>query len=464
MMAWQRTTLFSIATVLVLGGVMAGASLWVGYQHEKLETEQQTQAVMKASTAILQNTLEGLTNDLNHLAAIAKISGVGSSPIEQWQHTMHDDFYAFLQSHEKILKVRIIDTKHGGQELLRLNHFKNRIETVPQEKLQHKGDRPYFYADQQLTEGKVHVSPLNLNHDFGRISEPAIPIVRIATPLTVDGVNVALISISLRMQPVLDQLRSAAKKGDVAYLLNQYGDILMGGHSKAFAFEFNHREQLQDRFPALTPLFGNTDLPHAGAIDISDNAQAIYRIIYFDPSNSNRYWVLIHQTDDHFQDDALITLTLTMVSYILLLLLALLLARHYTQLIRARLHTLRDYAEKITSTMAGDNGDMDALNLKPPTTRGLFNNEVSAVIQSLTKILQQHHRQRQQMIQQQNVVLPLQQMEQMNSQRELRMIELKREVNALHQQLFGKDRYDLSQMDAAVKKRSPNTHPSENDH
>jgi len=463
MMAWQRITLFSIATVLILGGAMAGASLWIGYQHEDEEIEQQSQAVMKVSTAILHTTLEGLTDDLNHLAIIAKMLGVGSKPIGQWQHTMHSDFYAFLQSHESILKVRIIDMGHRGQELLRLNHFTSRIETVPQDKLQHKGGRPYFYADQQLTEGEVYISPLNLNHDFGRISDPAVPIIRIATPLTVDGVNVALISISLRMQPVLDQLRSATKKGEVAYLLNQHGDILMGPHSAGFAFEFGHQEQLQERFPALTPLFVAGNLPHSGSIDLPNNTQAIYRMISFDPSNANRYWVLINQANNHIQDDASITLTLTMVSYTLLLLLTLLLARHYTRLIQSRLYTLQDYAEKIASTMVHDNGEADAPNLKPPTSRGLFKKEVSSVIESLTAILQQYHKQRRHLLQQQNIVLPLQQMEQMNSQRELRMIELKREVNALHQQLFNKDRYDLSQMDAAVKNRNPNTQPSESD-
>jgi hypothetical protein len=80
----------------------------------------------------------------------------------------------------------------------------------------------------RLRAGEVYVSPIDLNRQNGVIETPAVPILRVATPLhKPDGAPFGMVVINIDLRPALARVRAAAPDGGRVYLVDDQGNYLV---------------------------------------------------------------------------------------------------------------------------------------------------------------------------------------------------------------------------------------------
>jgi len=133
------------------------------------------------------------------------------------------DYAALASLYPHIYQIRLIS--EDGQEWVRVDRKPNGIYVVPRDKLQSKSDRYYFRDAMAVKTGKIYVSPLDLNVEFGKIEKPERPVIRVATPVAgQNGRKIGVLIINLHADILLEQVQQMAKaRKGVAFLLDNQG-------------------------------------------------------------------------------------------------------------------------------------------------------------------------------------------------------------------------------------------------
>ncbi|MDH5533910.1 MAG: sensor histidine kinase [Candidatus Pacebacteria bacterium] len=133
-----------------------------------------------------------------------------------------------LSSQRKIYdQIRFIDV--NGNEDIRINYRAGLTYSTPEEELQNKSDRYYFQETIKLSDGEVYISPLDLNIEGGEIEQPLKPMIRISTPIFIEGELKGILILNYLAQELLDSLSNNINlEGEEVFLINQDGYWLQG--------------------------------------------------------------------------------------------------------------------------------------------------------------------------------------------------------------------------------------------
>ncbi|MDX1295352.1 MAG: diguanylate cyclase, partial [Sulfurimonadaceae bacterium] len=99
------------------------------------------------------------------------------------------------------------------------------VKVISGENLQDKSNRYYFHEASALEEGAIWYSKLDLNVEHGKIEEPIKPVLRIAKPVHVNGLNRGILIVNIFMHDFLEQLIKATMYN--IYLVDKNGHFLM---------------------------------------------------------------------------------------------------------------------------------------------------------------------------------------------------------------------------------------------
>lgn len=137
--------------------------------------------------------------------------------------------------------VRLIGV--NGQELLRVNDRNGKVEFVPPDKLQNKKDRYYFTETLATQQGHAYVSPIDLNVENNEIQMPLNPVMRIGTPLFVQGNQMGISIINLSFAHMIQHMREIGARVDKGvWLVNADGYWLLGNQpEEEWGFVFHDR-------------------------------------------------------------------------------------------------------------------------------------------------------------------------------------------------------------------------------
>ncbi|ARE39869.1 diguanylate cyclase/phosphodiesterase (GGDEF & EAL domains) with PAS/PAC sensor(s) [Rhodovulum sp. P5] len=101
-----------------------------------------------------------------------------SSKAEQARHRLEQTLASFLAERPEYTQARLIGAGPNAPELARVNNKGGRIEIVPPEELQDKGQEPYMRAARSLWPGGWHLSDVTLNRENGRVEPGSRPTIR----------------------------------------------------------------------------------------------------------------------------------------------------------------------------------------------------------------------------------------------------------------------------------------------
>ncbi len=147
-----------------------------------------------------------------------------------------EDLKNFTRSNFNYEQVRFIDI--NGDELIRINQNDSVITLVNKHNLQNKRHRDYFKNTLALNEGEVYISRLDLNIENGQIELPFNPMIRVGTPILINGKKQGVLVLNFKANNFIKNLKNINSINQSEFfLLNEQGSILAGPASyEKFSF------------------------------------------------------------------------------------------------------------------------------------------------------------------------------------------------------------------------------------
>ena len=188
---------------------------------------------------LASNPPAGTTGVQGYVAEVDRRGQPGTSvperaPVLDGRQRIQEDFHALMQSKPAYAQVRLIVEAGEPREVVRLDRDGETIRVTPNEQLQPKGDRDYIRDSRNLGPDEAHLSEIDLNRDFGVITQPYMPNLRaVAAVFQSDGTRYGWIVINADLRPVLTAIEQQHVPEVRLYLANSSGSFLLHPNSMA---------------------------------------------------------------------------------------------------------------------------------------------------------------------------------------------------------------------------------------
>lgn len=177
---------------------------------------------------------------------------------DQAKLDLQQDFLGFSTEKKVYYQIRYND--ENGQEIVRVDSDGKNSKIIPENELQDKKKRFYFYDTMVLQEGEVFISSLDLNVEQGRLEnrgtedEPAyMPVIRYATPVfNKAGESKGIVITNIYAEYFLKEIQENRRTKGEIMLVNAKGFYLSHSHSgKEFEFMFGKKSSFYDDYPEV---------------------------------------------------------------------------------------------------------------------------------------------------------------------------------------------------------------------
>jgi len=216
----------------------------------------------REDTLFLANTppIQGMLRSLND----QQYDIEGGSSYQQWKKRLESIFTTMLGSKSGYLKIRFID--NAGQELVVFGKENGKFVSSNRNQLQNKAHRFYVRETLKLPVGKVYLSEINLNREYGKVSEPHQEVLRSATIIRDEWTQkvAGLLLLTAEIGHVLREIQSEIAIQDInlntaanrIYITNDHGGYLLHpDRTKTYGFDLGKRFRVQEDIPRLATLF-----------------------------------------------------------------------------------------------------------------------------------------------------------------------------------------------------------------
>lgn len=266
----------------------------------------QQELVMTREVERLNSFMKELRASVNTLSGVPPVQGlirskktgfdeVDKSTYQQWIQRMQRIFTAYHQVNESIIQIRYID--ENGKEMVRLDKKDGQIVSTPDEQLQDKSDRPYFFETKKLKKGETYVSEIDLKQEHGKYTLPYQLVIRLAVPVfdEEDGTFHGIIVINAVPNSVF--LVAEHIPYGKMFIINEKGryiyDSSLELSQRAETFTAKSYFERQPEIQKSLTLFD--ERIH---YDSHDKEFRQWKKIYYDPLNKDRFLVLILSFDE----------------------------------------------------------------------------------------------------------------------------------------------------------------------
>lgn len=240
---------------LVLGSAV-GVSGWLSYRdarHQLIgnldETVAQDARVVELRLATWLETLGEDTRSASRSPVVAEfLEAHGGDEEALWRGMVEDGFRAVFAGKPTYIQMRLLEVGGPGEgrEILRLDRQGDELLVTPLDQLQEKGDRNYFREALAIADGEVYLSEVNLNRDFGKITEPRLPTIRSAIRIQGSGGREMMLIINADLRLLFAELRKLASSEVEVFLADGKGDFLMHpDEASVFASDLGHGVRFQ---------------------------------------------------------------------------------------------------------------------------------------------------------------------------------------------------------------------------
>lgn len=184
---------------------------------------------LEHSVELAQQSFEAMLNEVSNdiavLSANLALRNYVNRGSDESARDLGQLFASTLENKPDYFQIRLIDS--SGKEIIRYDRSSDEIMQIPSDNLQQKGGRDYFQEAMEMEKGQFYFSRINLNEEYGIISEPAIVTLRAATPVFDDqDSKVALLVINVNLQRFYQQLTNISTSGIFTLLIDEQGQYL----------------------------------------------------------------------------------------------------------------------------------------------------------------------------------------------------------------------------------------------
>jgi PAS domain S-box-containing protein len=180
--------------------------------------------------------------------------------LEDWENRIKKMFTTYIEQHESYFQLRFIGIDNKGKELIRCENKDDTVFFTKNENLQSKGNKKYFKDTIVLNKDEVYISKINLNKEFGNISLPMIPTIRVAMPIYNGEEVFGIVIINANTDKLFNLEKYRNIKGKNTFLINKDGYYLFHNDvDKTFGFEFKKSFNIKNEFGLDELLDGNVE-------------------------------------------------------------------------------------------------------------------------------------------------------------------------------------------------------------
>lgn len=265
-----RLTLPILLTVAMstMAAFAVALTMWLTFNgvadnyQEALYANMQQDADRKADRFL--SLVQELQRDVRMLESVPPIQGIirsrangGIDPLDGstealWLTRLKAIYKGMLISKPHYYQVRYIGLANGGLELVRVTRNLQSQIVDTEEALQVKGARDYVAKAASLPRGSIYLSKIELNREFGALSEPHTPVIRAAIPVysQLDESPFGVVVININATHFFDSLSNLSRPGTLDGLANADGAYLVhptGGLT--FDFDVGGRSNVLDDIP-----------------------------------------------------------------------------------------------------------------------------------------------------------------------------------------------------------------------
>jgi diguanylate cyclase (GGDEF)-like protein/PAS domain S-box-containing protein len=222
------------------------------------------QSHIKFGFEAVRSDVQAATSDLLHLAASVYVLDLLRSNTPEARAKLADEFISVLKAKKHYDQIRYLDST--GMEVVRVNYNSGLPLAVPDDKLQHKGERYYFTDAVKLDRHRVFVSPMDLNIENGKIEIPLKPMLRFGTPVFDHlGQKKGVILINYYADTIRQNIKQFLVNPDSKpMLVNAQGYWLLSPDSKdEWGFMYHNERRFDRRYPDI---WGNITQEKTGQI------------------------------------------------------------------------------------------------------------------------------------------------------------------------------------------------------
>ncbi|MFM0295779.1 MULTISPECIES: diguanylate cyclase domain-containing protein [Paraburkholderia] len=257
---------FKLSVLLACIGVLAsGATGYYAYRANRTMLVNEAGRSLLTSTELLGQRFSASIDDVGSDALVlasmpstADIAqtddGVGPNAARE---RLAQVYSSFMVHHLEYLQIRLITRQHYGLELVRFDRDADGLVRVEGKNLQEKGQFAYVFDTLTFAPGRIYISPISVNHEYGSHAAQGKPTLRLGTPVSnAHGDVVGVVVIDIDLEALFKRLQSDLPSDYRVYLANEWGDFLVHPDaSKTFGFDRGRRVLMQDSFSVTRPLF-----------------------------------------------------------------------------------------------------------------------------------------------------------------------------------------------------------------
>ena len=214
-------------TGLIIFSIMLSGYL-VFKKASKVIVEYSKERIMHTSE-LAEQSFYALLNEISNDIAVISNSPTLQNYIAENSIKTTDDvnelFKVTLKNKASYFQIRLIGVENNGKEIIRLDKINQQI--IISENLQEKGNHEYFKEAIKMIKGGFYFSEINLNEEYGVISEPYIPTLRAASPVfNANNKIIGIVIINIDLTKLFTTLGKISGKEFKLYLIDSDGQYL----------------------------------------------------------------------------------------------------------------------------------------------------------------------------------------------------------------------------------------------
>ncbi len=248
---------------------------------------------------IIKTKVESNIDDLMVIKDSQEMNDYKKNKSEKNKEELANLFIRIAKNKSEFDQIRLIDNE-GNEEIRVNNRILKEPYRVKEEELQNRQGRYYFEYAEDLMEGEIYISPMDLTEEKGVIQRPYKPSMRFATPIiNQNGEREGILVINYLAEYAIDIFYEYL--GNQTFvdtnIVNNQGYYLSGNYSKTFGFMIpgNEDETLRIQNPLLWEKIENEN--NIGEyFSIDDTNYCVAKFTFTDMENvtspNNNYYVI----------------------------------------------------------------------------------------------------------------------------------------------------------------------------
>ncbi len=171
----------------------------------------------------------------------------------QYQKDVINTLKLIMIQNVGFFQIRILDI--NGQEIIKLIKKNNKVDMIPQERLQNKSHRDYYR--QMICNDNIFISKIDLNKEFRNIEFPIIPTIRVGKIIEENKNQLGMIIINVDVSKIFNFPKLRKSKTIKTFLANQEGYYIFNENEpqKEFGFEFGRDYKIVYDYPFIKQLY-----------------------------------------------------------------------------------------------------------------------------------------------------------------------------------------------------------------